>query len=127
MLARSGTNVYSLSDREEVHAKFGTPKASGRSEEDIFEEYYTRRKISDPVLASAYGMAFGMTLGLSEPFYLSGEVYRLAQTVIVGHDVRFIYDAKGEVLEVKCEAGSPDLAEKQQTQRWSGCTTPIGG
>lgn len=101
LIANSGTDVSALGNREAVHAKFGAPKAVGTSQEGPYEEYQTRRKLSDPLLAVTYGMAFALTLGLSEPLCLIIELNRQAKNTVAGQSIRFNYDENGELTSAK--------------------------
>jgi hypothetical protein len=97
LLARSGVDLSALATREQVRAEFGEPEASGTTEDGYYEEYHSRRKISDPVIASAYGMMFVMYFGLGEAVSLPIEAGRLASTTISGQEIRVTYDSADQV------------------------------
>lgn len=85
-------------------ATFGEPDRSGEQfdvllpEGSAFDEVFTRRKLSH--CAGMYAMAIGITFGLCELVCVPYELGRMSYDSIVGQKIRFIYDAKGNVVQI---------------------------
>jgi hypothetical protein len=103
MIAVSGVDLAALKTQEEVRAKFGDPIDNGIGKDESFDTFRSRSKYRDPMGVSSDLMAFGMTLGLSELVMVPAELYKLARATLFGQDVRFTYNAAGQVTEVSVD------------------------
>src|SRR5438874_8732579 len=81
-IASSGMDLQLLATRNQVHERFGAPVKSGA--EDEFEEYRTRRKVSQFYRSSSDAMGFAMTAGLYEFIAFPSELYLLGRNALVG-------------------------------------------
>lgn len=100
LIAYSGQDVGKLANKTQVHASFGTPTNLGNEEGREFEEYRTRRKISEPQVANLIAIADIMTLGLLELWHFPAGICQNTWTTIFGQTLRFEYDDNGNVKEV---------------------------
>jgi YD repeat-containing protein len=97
LIAGSGMNVHRLTTRQDFHREFGPPSETGTEAGQVFEEFHTRRKISEPFRASHLGMEVTMSLGLGEFIAFPWEVYRLGSRTLLGQTLRVTYDPDGRV------------------------------
>lgn len=100
IIAQSGADLSGLTTKEKVHEKFGDPAASGASEGFFFEDYQTRRKISEPLRSAHLGMSIAMTYGLGELIAFPYEFSLLGRRTLVGQELSFGYDSAGNVTRV---------------------------
>lgn len=122
MIASRGAELDNLKTKEDVHARFGHPVESGITKDIPFETFRSRSAFRNPMRASAYMMAFGMTLGLSEIISTPLELYQLGRGRLVGHDLRFTYDSTGKVRNATVDGESAlllyrELPEHSQTSK----------
>ena len=101
LVASSGKDLRLLTTKGEVRAQMGEPTRSGVVEGKAFDEYRTRRKISEEgtVRMAGAGMGFAMTFGASELITFPVELCTAGGRTLMGQDVRFVYDAEGKVTE----------------------------
>src|SRR5438874_242748 len=97
LIAYSGTDPDALNTKEVVHEKLGKPTQTVVAEDGFTETFHSRRKFRDQLGAREDFMCFGMTLGTSELFLVPLELYLLAKTMLVGHDLQVYYDSYGRV------------------------------
>jgi hypothetical protein len=100
LIAESGQNVAALTNKSQVHQSFGTPDNSGSAAGGDFEEFRTRRKISEPTVASVNFMLGMETLGLVELWNFPAITLQNAWNTLVGQTLRFEYGSHGEVQDV---------------------------
>lgn len=101
-MARSGQDLSPLATRDQVQQEFGLPAETGTTTDgQAYEDYRTRRKISEETRSYSMGMGIGMTCGLLEFFYFPTELYNYGRRFWVGQTVRFEYDATGKVCGLK--------------------------
>jgi hypothetical protein len=99
-LTYSGEAVGKLANKERVHESFGTPSKTGTSDGHEFEEYHTRRKISEPTVAGVQ-LALGMqSCGLLELWMFPATICHCSWTTIVGQGLRFEYASNGDVERI---------------------------
>jgi len=113
LIAGAGTDPTEFKTKEEVHANFGEPCASGSVEGTLekdqhtprdaafYEDYMTRRKIADRSFSDsmgAYGLCFISTLGTIELLLVPQQLYLMTKRTIAGQTLRIIYDANGKVV-----------------------------
>ena len=104
LIMESGLSVSSLHTKESVRATFGEPDRSGDQFDVLlpegcdFDEVITRRKLSHG--AAKYAWIVPMTLGLSELVCVPYELGQMSYDSIVGQKIRFIYDVKGNVVQI---------------------------
>ena len=100
LIAYSGEDMDKLANKEQVHASFGTPCKTGTEHGRAFEEYHTRRKISEPRVAFA-ALAVGVwTFGLLELWDFPYALCRYTGTTLFGQDLRFEYGSNGDVKDI---------------------------
>ncbi len=104
-IASAGTDLEALKTKEEVHAKFGEPIATGTTEEGLYEDFRSRRKFRDPIGSQGCAMGFGMTMGLGEFYQFPLELFLVGRSTLLGQDVRFTYDAAGKVKHAYLNGG----------------------
>jgi hypothetical protein len=101
LIAGSGQDLADLKDRTEVHAVFGPPAAAGEDDGQPFEEYTTRRKISDPrSIGPGMAMVYGATFGLYDLIGVPYELYLTGRRTVQGQRLRFTFDVDGQVIAV---------------------------
>ena len=100
LVAYSGQDLKSLATRAQVHQEFGEPIHSETVDGASFEEFLTRRKISEQERAVGLNMASSMTGGLIEFIALPAELYRDSGRLLVGQTLRFEYDQTGKVAKI---------------------------
>lgn len=96
-IAKAGEDISHIKTRGDAHAEFGPPTADGVDDGLPFEEFQTRRKISEPFRASTHSMALGMTMCLYEFYLFPRELYFLAKGGLVGRTVRVTYNPDGSI------------------------------
>jgi YD repeat-containing protein len=120
LIARSGTDVTALASRDEVHAVFGEPVATGvveGSEGKTFEEYVTRKKIAalpeEPTehiaampgdhgyLSLNYDGTLLFSLGTCELVLIPEQLTLIAVRFVGGEQIRFTYDRSDRLIEVQ--------------------------
>src|SRR5262245_27122075 len=99
-IANCGTDIHTVTTREQANLRFGIPCASGTTNGQPYEEFRTRQKISEPFLAHGNGVGFVMSFGVSELFAFPYELYLLGRRTLLGQNLRFTYDRTGSVTEV---------------------------
>jgi len=99
-IAESGSDLSKLTTREQVQEEFGKPCASGETEGQPFEDFRTRRKISEWYRSWALGNGIVFTFGLAEFIDFPAELMLLGRRTLFGQDVRFTYDSAGKVTRV---------------------------
>ena len=112
LIAHIGEDVSTLANKAQVHESFGTPTKLGNEGGREFEEYYTRRKISEPQLGSVTLVLDVMTLGLFELWMFPNTICQTTWSTLVGQTLRFEYAENGDVLEVLID-GTPWRARAQ--------------
>lgn len=100
LVAYSGQDLKSLATRDQVHQEFGEPIISETVDGTSFEEFLTRRKISEQERSVGLNMASTMTGGLIEFIALPAELYRDSGRLLVGQTLRFEYDQWGKVARI---------------------------
>src|SRR5262249_53409493 len=100
LIAYCGEDVGKLVKKEQVHESFGTPFQTGTSDDHEFEEYHTRRKISEPMVAGVQLVLGMQSCGLMELLMFPAAVCHCTWTTLVGQDLRFEYTSNGEVERI---------------------------
>jgi hypothetical protein len=100
LIARSGKDVSKLTTREEVHSVFGEPDQTGVVEGHPYEDYWTRRKISEQMTSDCLSLGLGMTYGTFELIAFPIELWSLCKGTVLGKILRFAYDDQGRVMRV---------------------------
>ena len=102
LIACAGQDSSAWGTKTEVRAKMGEPVANGVENGVAFDEYHTRRKISEvgTMEMSGRGMGFVMTFGASELIAFPRELYWLGSRTLFGRNLRFTYDAAENVTGV---------------------------
>jgi hypothetical protein len=106
LVAYTGEDVGKLVNKDQVHASFGTPTNCGNEAGSEFEEYRTRRKISEPTVAMVCCILDAETLGLFELWQFPGSVCQNTYTTIAGQTLRFEYAENGDVQRILVD-GTP--------------------
>lgn len=106
-IAVSGLRLDHLTTRDEVHAAFGQPQATGHIVGHPIEDYTTHRKIAEPWKGEGLCMICAVTLGLSELLAFPGESYDAIHRSIVGQHLRFEYDYAGNVISTQWDGEAP--------------------
>jgi len=97
LIAYSGEDVGKLANKNQVHESFGKPTNVGNADGYEFEEYHTRRKISEPTVAGVSFILGMESFGLFELWMFPASICQNTWTTVVGQDVRFEYASNGEV------------------------------
>ncbi|WP_171472957.1 hypothetical protein [Frigoriglobus tundricola] len=105
-VAGRGEDLNAFDTREQVRRAFGTPVASS-GEGGAADEYRTHRKISEKWRGEYLVIGCVATLGLAEVVTLPMELFNAARQRIVGHHLRFSYDADGKVIAVTVDGETP--------------------
>jgi YD repeat-containing protein len=117
LIARSGTDPTALNTREEVHAKFGEPVASGAvkdSDGTTYEDYVVHQKIAANTnfrtppeflggrtsLESDYENFLLFTLGTCELVLIPEQLILTTVRCVGGERIRIKYDREGRLIEV---------------------------
>jgi hypothetical protein len=112
LIATSGIDLDAFETSNEVHAKFGEPRATGSAKGTFkegqpvpesaafYEDYRTRQKISDRLWCDGDGYAISLvaTAGTIEFLLLPQQLYYFTKHKITGQTLRMIYDANGKVV-----------------------------
>jgi hypothetical protein len=106
LIAYSGEDVGKLANKTQVHESFGTPTNLGNEGGREFEEYRTRRKISEPQVASVTFILDAETLGLFELWMFPATILNSTWSTVVGQTLRFEYAENGDVVEVRIDGTS---------------------
>jgi hypothetical protein len=110
LIARSGLDLSEVHGKDQVHELFGEPVASGTIDGQPYEDYLTRRKISEDTRATAQEMAIIMVgFGALEFVALPREIYLLGERGLLGQQLRFTYEANGEVSAVYLDGEALDI------------------
>jgi hypothetical protein len=126
LIARCGKDLTGLKTKEEVHAQLGKPVSKGFVKGESFEEYRTRRKISEdcPIRFGGDGYAMGLvlTLGTIDLLYVPREFYIAGKRSLLGQTMQVNYDASGAVTQIYLDGESlflpwrtPYLNDAQET------------
>ena len=99
LIARSGKDLHNLATREQVHASLGEPAAAGIENGQPFEEYHTRRKISETDTLRVYALGMGIiySYGVYELIAFPKELYLLGSRTLRGQTICVTYDGNGNV------------------------------
>jgi hypothetical protein len=100
IIARSGTDVTVLKTQEQVHERYGEPSASGTDDGQVFEEFRTRRKVSDRISADGYTTIAAMTYCAAELITFPYTMYSIGHMALLGNRLRFAYDPDGRVTSI---------------------------
>lgn len=100
LIAYSGRDVKGLENKDQVRASFGRPLLAGSDNGCEFEEYRTRRKVSEPELAAAFFILGAETLGIWELGAFPLMVLRASGAAVFGQTVRFEYGSDGKVKDI---------------------------
>ncbi|MEI7683827.1 MAG: hypothetical protein WCL32_02290 [Planctomycetota bacterium] len=110
MIARCGTDLYALENKQMVRCKLGEPVASGFDIGKPFEDYRTRRIIAEQYPARCFGPGYGMllimTCGTSELVSVPYELCILGRRSLLGHTVRVYYEEDGSIRFVQLDEES---------------------
>ena len=124
-MARSGQDLRPLATRDQVQHEFGLPAETGTTTDgQAYEDYRTRRKISEVARSSSMGMGVVMTYGLLEILYFPTELYNYGRRFCVGQTVRFEYDPTGKVCGAKLNDHSLWLTRLQSAKSKVTATPP---
>lgn len=100
LIAYAGKDLSKLETREKVHEVFNKPTLAGYEDNRFFEEFRTRRKVSESLRASHLAMSVPMTFGLGELVAFPYELYLLGRNTILGQTIRFTYDSEGRIIRI---------------------------
>lgn len=100
LIAYSGQDVKKPTTKDQVREAFGTPDTLGDDDDRAFEEYRTRRKISEPTVAGVNFILGVESLGALELWNFSVAVVRNTWGTLFGQTLRFEYGSNGEVQRV---------------------------
>jgi hypothetical protein len=106
-LAEAGKDLGpsgSITTREEVRKQLGTPVQSGEE----FDEYITRRKISEPYRANSERMDAYCSFGFYEYFEFPKEFYLFLVRTFAGQTLRFTYGPDGKIVFVTVDGQQND-------------------
>ncbi|MDB5308065.1 MAG: hypothetical protein JWO38_2267 [Gemmataceae bacterium] len=106
IVVNSGQNLGELKTRAQVHDTFGLPAATGRTKDQPFEEYFTRRKIAEPWKNIYIVMGDFSTFGLGEFIWFPHQLFLAGRRSVVGQQIRFIYDVVGNVRGIRLDGES---------------------
>jgi hypothetical protein len=104
LMSECGKDVSYLSTKEQVHALFGQPIASGqlfdqKGEAGSWEEFHTRKIVANPLREDpCYGMSVIMTYGLGEILYDGQILSSWGKAIVIGNQLRFSYDPGGRLI-----------------------------
>jgi hypothetical protein len=105
LVASRGEDLNALATREQVRRAFGIPVTGG--DDRPSDEFRTHRKISERWRGEYLLIPCVVTCGFSEIIFLPQELFVAARQRIAGHDLRFDYDADGNVVAVFLDGQSP--------------------
>jgi hypothetical protein len=108
MIANSGKDLGTLATKEQVHSWFGEPSATGTEAGKVFEDFYTRQKVStwDQSQTEGYTLLLALTLGTSELVLTPYELCLLGVRTVNGQTVHVTYDANGKIAGLSLD-GKP--------------------
>ena len=112
-VAARGVDVNALDTKEQAHHAFGTPATSGGADQP-YDEFRTHRKLSERWRGEYLVIPCVVTLGLSEIVLLPVELYGAARQRVVGHTLRFGYDADGNVITASIDGETPHWLWRRQ-------------
>src|SRR4051812_31113575 len=92
MIARSGTDLSVYRTPEDVRYDYGEPIGNVVTENYHYEEFRSRRKVSEGGRAWELELDSLRTLGLAEFVQVPLELFRVVRTIIIGQTVHFYYD-----------------------------------
>jgi hypothetical protein len=93
LVACSGTDLEKIGTKAEAHEKFGKPIATGWENGHSFEEYTTRRKLSETHKVQYIAILDGITLG-----------FVACRRSAIGQTLRFYYDEESKISGMRGEA-----------------------
>ena len=101
-IACAGTDVIALETQSQVRERLGRPDDSLQGATGWFDEYHTRRKVSEAGSSrvTSMGMGIAMTFGFVEFLAFPAEVYLLVRRTLGGQSLRFNYDSAGRVTGI---------------------------
>lgn len=102
-IARSGFDVGTLSSREQIQEKFGSPVSTETIDGHFQETYVTRRKLSEDFRSYGMGMGVVMTFGTGELLSFPYELYLLGRRTIFGQKLHALYDPAGRFSHIIVE------------------------
>jgi hypothetical protein len=102
LLSDRGQDISKLATREQVHATFGEPVASGLEDSKdghgaSWEAFHSSAIIANPYRGPGYGMGVAMSLGLTELVDVPIQLTHLTQALLFGEELRFSYDEGGQL------------------------------
>jgi hypothetical protein len=102
LMSDCGQDISNLATREQVHATFGEPVASGLEDKKdghgcTWEAFHSTAIVANPYRGPGYGMGVAMSLGLSELVDVPIQITRLTQASLFGEELRFSYDEGGRL------------------------------
>jgi hypothetical protein len=100
LIAYSGEDMDKLANKEQVQESFGTPAKSGNLDGQEFDEYHTRRKISEPTVAGVQLILGMQSCGLLELLMFPAAVCHCTWSTLVRQDLRFEYASNGDVERI---------------------------
>jgi YD repeat-containing protein len=122
LIAYSGQDLTKLTTKQAVRDSLGIPTSTGENDGQVFDEFHLHRKISDVPESWICGCTLGYTFGLGEIVMFPRELYLLGRQTIGGRDVRFDYDAVGNLTAITLVGEkNPEYWRKN---RYSSATVP---
>ena len=106
LVVNTGKNLAELKSQEQVHETFGLPSLTGQTEGVPYEEFTTHRKIAEPDKNIYIIMGTAGTFGFGELVWFPTELYRAIRRSVVGQQIRYIYDAEGNVTDISHDGES---------------------
>jgi hypothetical protein len=97
LVARSGKDPSEATTRDDVHQAFGTPVAVGGADGEKYEDFCYHGKVAENMRASLMMLAWYGSLGWYDLYAFPCETCRACWMPLVGYDLRFYYDANGNV------------------------------
>lgn len=104
-IAYTGQDIKQLETRDQVQESFGKPAQMGEAKDYSgktveFDEFRTRRKISEPLVAEGHFFLDLVSLGLLEPVALLAQAGQTSWATVFGQTLRFEYDEDNRVKEI---------------------------
>jgi hypothetical protein len=115
-------DLSALTTRDQVRERFGPRVTSGVADGRPYDEVRYRGKACCEIEGPGRVMLLVITCGLSELVLLPRDAFRAGNDVIVGHTVRFEYDAWDRVIawrvdgEIRDRVELPPPADSSPTQ-----------
>jgi hypothetical protein len=100
LIAYCGQDVEKLATKDQVRKSFGAPDGLGDADGREFDEFRTRRKVSEPTVAGVNFILGAETLGLLELWNFPVAVVRNSWVTVFGQTLRFEYGSDGRVERV---------------------------